>query len=254
MTLNTCLLELSFVLLIFFFFLFGNLVVRPCIFTWSEILANHLFYWSKGLHQSDCTCASQTPLYYLELCRDHSSNDEYIISMNECTFCYVKKYITCCPQSLRLFSLLSQCSQLLSGQSTRGGLIGVSVRAQRDLWPPASSRVCRQGRFRAEAEHCRAKGRGKRTAGGVGWWRQPQGEDCATSVAPKKTSVPPCVIFDECWCKCLSRTSPSHRTPMHSWSSRPSPPLLTSSWLSVASTPTSPNTTPTTALRTRAGR
>lgn len=101
--------------------------------------------------------------------------------MNECTFCLPSVIKT-------FFSLFSQCSQLLSGQSTRGGLIGVSVRAQRDLWPPASSRVRRQGRFRAEAEHYRAEGRGKRAAGGVGWRRQPQGEDCATSVAPKKTS------------------------------------------------------------------
>lgn len=52
----------------------------------------------------------------------------------------------------------------------------------------------------------------------------------------------------------FSRMRPSLLIPMRSWSSRPSHLPQTNSWLSAASTPISPNTIPTIALQTRAGR
>lgn len=52
----------------------------------------------------------------------------------------------------------------------------------------------------------------------------------------------------------FSRMSPNHLIPMRSWSSRPSHLPQTNSWPWAASTPISPNTIPTIALQTRAGR
>lgn len=98
------------------------------------------------------------------------------------------------PLSLSLL----QCSQLLSRQSARGRLVGLSLRAQRDLWPAASGRVRRQGRLGAEAKHRGAQGRRReRAAGGVGRGRQPQGGD--PLLRPRRNGA---------WCsKCSMLTS-----------------------------------------------
>uniref|UniRef100_A0A8C4Z8R7 Cytochrome P450 3A n=1 Tax=Gadus morhua TaxID=8049 RepID=A0A8C4Z8R7_GADMO len=65
-----------------------------------------------------------------------------------------------------------QCSQLLSGQPTRGGVVRVPVRSERDLRPPARCGVCGQGSVGAEAGSGPAGQRRSRAPGGVGRQRQ----------------------------------------------------------------------------------
>lgn len=212
---------------------------------------------SKGLIQSDCKtlCSNITRAFgcFSSCAPAMLASAKLIPGLNwiTCTLLNCQRRSICCPLS---FSVSNSCPASPHGAGSSGYRYGRSVTSDLQLAAEyAAKAVSEQRRSLAEPRVGGSDQRGE-SAGGD---------------SPKVTSQKPVFILNKIlflarnvleirWALIplspFSRMSPSHLIPTRSWSSRPSHLPQTNSWLSAASTPISPNTIPTIALPTRAGR